>query len=105
MHIDRNEAINRIRAALKRRSGKPWSVAGDRGTAWGWITVMSPPKRRGSDNYFGPGEAEELAKLFGLDRPVHFQGLSIPPGQRAAYVKAAEKQSDWTFMGRLGCKP
>ncbi len=35
--MDRDEAIKRIRAALKRRSGKLWSVTGGRGTSWGWI--------------------------------------------------------------------
>ncbi len=44
--IDRDEAIARIRTALKRRSGKAWSVTGGRGTAWGWITVEAPPARR-----------------------------------------------------------
>lgn len=28
-HIERNEAIRRIRAALKSRSGKAWSVTGE----------------------------------------------------------------------------
>lgn len=44
--VDRDDAIRTIRDALKRRSGKAWSVAGDRGTAWGWITIQAPPKRR-----------------------------------------------------------
>jgi hypothetical protein len=44
--LDRDEAIKRIRAALKRRSGKAWSVTGDRGTAWGWIKIDAPPARR-----------------------------------------------------------
>jgi hypothetical protein len=46
MHIDRDEAIKQIRANLKRRSGKVWSVTGDRGTAWAWIKVDVPPKQR-----------------------------------------------------------
>ena len=46
MYIDRDEAIKRIRSALKRKTGKTWSVTGGRGTAWGWITVQAPPKRR-----------------------------------------------------------
>ncbi len=43
---DRDEAIKAIRAALKRRTGRAWSVTGGRGTAWGWITITAPPKRR-----------------------------------------------------------
>ena len=37
--IDRDEAIKAIRTALKRRTGKTWSVKGGRGTAWGWLTI------------------------------------------------------------------
>jgi hypothetical protein len=33
-HIDRDEAIKRIKAALKRRSGKSWSVTGDLPKYW-----------------------------------------------------------------------
>lgn len=44
--MDRNETIARIRAALKRRSGRPWSVTGGRGTARGWITLPAPRPAR-----------------------------------------------------------
>jgi hypothetical protein len=44
--VDRDEAIARIKSALKLRSGKTWSVKGNRGTAWGWIDIDAPPKRR-----------------------------------------------------------
>lgn len=44
--VNRNDAIKRIRAALKQRTGKTWSVKGGRGTAWGWITIDAPPARR-----------------------------------------------------------
>jgi hypothetical protein len=42
---DRNATIAAIRKALKARSGKSWSVRGDRGSAWGWIRISLPPKR------------------------------------------------------------
>ena len=73
--MDRNETIKTIRAALRRRSGKLWSVTGGRGTAWGWLTIDAPPAKR-----HGPGgdvERAELARLLGLES-VHFQGVSIP---------------------------
>lgn len=102
--MNRDEAIKRIRAGLKRRSGKAWSVKGGRGTAWGWIKVDAPPARctwesfeveTGTDgngeryprydwrdtgkpgHHAGPADNRELAELFGLSA-VHFQGLSIP---------------------------
>ena len=119
MHIDRNEAIVRIRKALKTRTGKSWSVTGDRGTAWGWISVEAPPKRRVNhlpnpayDTHWttpeeapwfdvepkggNPGwytsieECKELASAFGLDRPVHCQVLSISPDEREWHVSRVE---------------
>lgn len=44
--MDRNEVIKIIRENLKRRSGKAWSVTGGTGTAYGWIKIDAPPKRR-----------------------------------------------------------
>lgn len=99
--MDRNETIKRIRAALKRRSGKQWSVTGGRGTAWGWIRIEAPPSRctwshrlkagavtdRPEDyeeydtgepgRSMGPADREELGKLLGFDKPAHHQGYSI----------------------------
>lgn len=106
--IDRNEAIERIRRALRARSGKSWSVTGGRGTAWGWITIDAPPARRrflwtdgGAGERFepaarfghmGPDDRAELARLLGLDRAVHHQGEQIPAGSdyREEYVARAE---------------
>ena len=47
LHLDRNEAIKRIKAALKARSGKSWSVTGGKGTAWGWIKIDTTPGTKG----------------------------------------------------------
>jgi hypothetical protein len=103
--MERDEAIKRIRKALKKRSGKLWSVKGGRGTAWGWIKIDAPPARCRFDldgTEYAPGEpggycmspAEriELGKLLGLDAPVHHQGESIPSGgdYREEYVDRAE---------------
>lgn len=113
--MDRNETIKRIRKALKRRSGKTWSVTGGRGTAWGWIRIDAPPKRRTEhtvgnghhgdypENYERKDTGEpgghmtladrtELAQLLSLDRPVHFQGCNIPAGHDywQEYIDRAE---------------
>jgi len=91
--VDRNETIKAIRKALRARSGKPWSVTGGRGTAWGWITIASPPSRA-ADQWGSMTEAEaaELGELLGLGRPVHFQGASIPDSDDyyREYVDRAE---------------
>lgn len=101
--MTRNEVIQEIRVALKRRSGRAWSVTGGRGTGWGWITIDVPLKLRtwrydnpnGGTNpedyttevndraancgHMGPSDRAALAKLLGLDH-VHCQGVSIPAG-------------------------
>ena len=113
--IDRNEAIARIKAALKRRSGKAWSVTGGRGTSWGWITIDTAPARRTwawrlpdgmsdiPENYeeydtgkpgghMSPAERAELGQLLGLNGPVHIQGESVAASHdyRLEYVDRAE---------------
>ena len=114
--MERNEAIQTIRAALNRRSGKAWSVKGGRGTAWGWIDIDAPPSRatyshrlkagatmnRPEDyeeydtgqpgHSMSPAEREELGKLLGLDGPAGHQGVSIAASydHRKEYVDRAE---------------
>lgn len=94
----RNDAIKLIRAALKRRSGKAWSVKGDRGTAWGWIHIASPPRRM--DGYqMTEADRVELGELLGLGRPAHHQGESVAASSnhRLEYVARAEGRTPETF--------
>lgn len=112
----RDDTIKRIRAALKARSGKAWSVTGGRGTAWGWITIEAPPARRtwncrlkagattsNPEDYEmydagtpgccnSPDDMAELGALLGLDGPSHSQGESIPAGcdYYVEYIDRAE---------------
>ena len=113
--MNRNETIKRIKDALKRRSGKSWSVTGGRGTAYGWITIEAVPTRRTErtrpiaghidtrpEDYEAydsgtPGgnttkaDRAELAALLGLES-VHQQGESIPAGNDyyQEYIDRAE---------------
>lgn len=116
---DRDETIARIRAALKRRTGRPWSVTGGKGTAWGWIRIDAPPARRtwrsrplphnpggylpGKENwedydsgepggYMSPAERAELGAALGLDHPAHHQGVQVAASgdYRTEYVDRAE---------------
>lgn len=89
---DRDVAIARIRAALRRRTGRAWSVTGGRGTSWGWIRISAPPARRVGFGYMTDTDRTELATALGLDRPAHVQGVSIPAGSdyRVEYVDRAE---------------
>lgn len=75
--MDRNEAIANIKVALKRRSGKSWSVRGGSGTAWGWISISSMPKRLDPCGCMPAEDQEELAKLLGKTWVLP-QGESIP---------------------------
>jgi hypothetical protein len=105
--LTRDQAILRIRQALKRRSGKAWSVTGGSGTAWAWIRITVPPSSRvcfcpevetdpghlckyGKTN-MSQAQCAELAQLLGLE-VVHNQGVSIPAGNdyRIEYVDRAE---------------
>jgi len=99
----RDEAIQRIKTALKRRSGKNWSVTGGRGTAWGWIRIDAAPKDRRyeadgvtlADHAFGYpslAQRQELGTLLGFDRPSHCQGESIPSSSAyyTEYIDRAE---------------
>lgn len=113
--ITRDGTIAAIRTALKRRSGKAWSVTGGRGTDWGWLTIDAPPARRtwscrlkaGALNDYpesyerydtgeaghsiSPQDAEELAALLGLES-LHHQGANIPAGHDywIEYIDRAE---------------
>lgn len=88
--MDRNQAISEIKQALRKRSGKSWSVTGGRGTSWGWLTIEATPARRVDFDYTSEADREELAKLLGLDS-VHQQGVSIPAsnGHYQEYVDRA----------------
>lgn len=92
-HYTRDEAIAHIKAALKQRSGRQWSVIGGRGTSWGWIEIKSV-KKYAANEYGELTEADQkyLSELLGLDKPVHFQGESIPAGSDyyIEYVQRAE---------------
>jgi hypothetical protein len=87
---ERDEAIVLIRAALKRRSGKSWSVKGGRGTAWGWISISSPPSRKVGGWQLSEADQAELSALLG--RTVHHQGVSVPASSeyRREFIARAE---------------
>lgn len=90
--LTRNAVIARIRQALKVRSGKPWSVTGGRGTAWGWINISAPPRRLTDFHYMTDADRAELGRLLGLDAPAHPQGVSIPASSAyyRRYLELAE---------------
>jgi len=89
--ISRSDAIKEIKTALKRRSGKSWSIRGGRGTAYGWIEISSPPKRRIEHGHMSPEDRIELTKLLDLKTVVHEQGEDIPASSnyRQEYIDRA----------------
>jgi hypothetical protein len=65
--IDLNTAVSEIKAGLKRRSPKTWSVTADRrGTSYGTIRIASPPRRRDHNGSMTDEELRELNELFGF---------------------------------------
>jgi len=92
-YISRDEAIARIRAALRARTGRVWSVSHDRGTASGWITVHAPPRRRvGEFGYMSDEDRATLAAIFGEHAAGH-QGVSIAPDSRGWNVAVCETRA------------
>ena len=91
-YTDRDTAIKAIRAALKERSGKAWSVRGGTGTAWGWIRISAAPKRTDAYGRMTVEDAAELGALLGLDGSAHCQGVSVPASSdyRREYVARAQ---------------
>ena len=89
--MDRNETIKIIKNALKKRSGKSWSVTGGRGTAYGWITISAPPSRCIDGWKVTEEDRKELAALLGKGS-VHHQGESIPASNQyyQEYIDRAE---------------
>lgn len=89
----RDVVIKRIKSALRIRSGKEWSVSGGKGTAYGWIKIRAI-KKHAADGYSNLTEADQkyLAQLLGLEKPVHFQGESIPASTAyyTEYIDRAE---------------
>lgn len=96
--MNRDEAIKTIRAELKRRSGKTWSVTGGRGTAWGWIRITAPPARR-VGKYEGVMTEDDQTELAGL--------LNVPVGFARGGVMVAASQAHYTeYVERAkGIKP
>ena len=95
--MTRNEVIAKIKAALKRRSGKTWSVTGGRGTAYGWITISVRPSEL-EGHTIPEARRAELAKLLGLDF-CHQQGINVPAGSDyyQEYMDRAEGRAPSVF--------
>jgi hypothetical protein len=96
-HRNVTEICKIIAAALKRRSGRSWSVTHGRGTAYGWITIQSMPKARVNGS-MSEKDAIELAALLGLDH-AHHQGVDVPASSdyRREYIERAETGTATTF--------
>lgn len=89
----RAATIAAIRDALRRRTGRPWSVTGGRGTAWGWIRIDAPPRRKvGRFSDMTEEDAATLAGALGLEWVSANNGVSIPSGSDywAEYIDRAE---------------
>jgi hypothetical protein len=90
---DRGVAITAIRAALRERSGKTWSVTGGRGTGYGFIDIQSPPARRADEWTMTDVERSELAALLSLPRDmVGRDGVTVMASgdYREEYVARAQ---------------
>ena len=90
--MNRDEAISRIKTALKKRTGRVWSVTAGRGTAWGWVRISAPPKRLENGSLSDLDRAA-LARAMGFDlSEVHRSGISIPAS--SAYYRAHVERAE-----------
>lgn len=102
--ITYDQAATQIRAALKRRSGKAWSVTTSRGTGYGWLRIVSPLARR-SQMPFHMTEADrvELRDLLNIpDGQCNGQGVSVPPSEEFyhEFIDRAEGNEPMIFGER-----
>jgi hypothetical protein len=87
---DRNETIEKVKAALQKRSKKQWSVTGGKGTGWGWIHISAPPKRL-NNGFMTPEDGKELAKLLDLDHvQLQYHSVGASSAYRTEIVDRAE---------------
>ena len=70
----RAEAVKRIRAGLRARTGEDWSVSDEQG----WVVVKSPPRRRTAHDGLVDADARKLAEALGLPW-VPPPGVLVPP--------------------------
>lgn len=85
-----DEAVQKIRAALRSRSQTRWSVRRGSGTASGWIDILPMPKELDEFGQVKQIHVDELNALFG-GRVADNNGISIPASaeHRREYVDRA----------------
>ena len=98
--MNRNEAIEQIRAGLKARSKKRWSVRGGSGTAWGWITISAPPARCEEFGRMSEEDSVELSELLAHPNGISRQGVSVPSS--SAYYREYVDRANGRELEVLG---
>lgn len=76
--LDSVTVAKRIRAALKARSGKDWSVTKGRGTGSGWIRIDAPKARLGCERAHDYDYRTNACQTPGCDAYRHINGLGSP---------------------------
>ena len=76
--LDSVSVAKRIRAALKARSGKDWSVTKGRGTASGWIRIDTTKARLGCSRSHDYDYRTNECQTTGCDAYRHINGLASP---------------------------
>lgn len=79
-------ATKTIARLLRERTGRAWSVTRGRGTAYSWLTITAPSKRRAQFGYLSADDQALLSAALG--GRVHCQGESVRPcsGVHGSYV-------------------
>lgn len=99
---ERAAAIGAIRTALRQRSGKRWSVSGDRGTAYGWINICAPQSRLDADGDMTDADAKELHDLLAMGGQVRPGTISVEPRRRLEFVARARGEHTRPYYSGVG---
>lgn len=90
--ITPEEAVQRIRTALKRRSRRTWSVRKGTGSCRGWVGIQAHRKHHDRERGYGMTneDCQRLAELLALGAPVDEQGLHVRTSAVPEFVGRAE---------------
>lgn len=86
-----DETIREIRAGLKARTGKAWSVRNGRGTGWGWLRISAPPRRTDEYGNMTDEDRAELAEALSIPLHLAHGGVQVmdTPDAYTEYVDRA----------------
>ena len=91
--MTRDKAIVRIKRALRRRSGRVWSVRGGTNIFYGKITITTLSRDRDERGKMQYADRKTLRELLGLSELPHEDGIRI--GTLEDYQEYVDRAEGW----------